>query len=109
MKTSIRARAGRRVQTLLLAVALLLPFAQLGAFVHALSHVAAAGDSSVPPGEACDACVGYSVLGGSMRVDPPAFVPRALSHAIPAALPAAPIQGRRTNHYLPRAPPTPFA
>lgn len=106
-----------RAWSLALALAALLPFAQFGGLVHALAHVAAAGDAggaggadkSPPPAESCDACAGYSAVGGALPVATALAEGPWLSHVPPVMRVGTSAVGARPRFFRSRAPPAPLA
>lgn len=100
--------------SLVLALALLLPFVQFGGFVHALSHLTApaeatGGEKSIAPADTCDACAGYSALGGPLGAMPPAIAAAPLAQPRAGALGAREAQSLAPRPYHSRAPPAPLA
>lgn len=91
-------------------IALLLVFGQVGAQLHALSHLVpavAAGapdEPSLPHTQVCDKCIAYAQLGSALHASAPSLPlgrqAVGASESIPAALLPRPAQS-----YLARAPP----
>ena len=108
----VRRRARPRAWGLLLCLALALPFAQFGAFAHALSHlrapdrVQAPPDKPLPAHAGCESCVGYSALGDAPVVTHAAPPSTAARHATPARAPALAAFVAFVLAYSSRAPPS---
>lgn len=83
-------------------------FAQGGMSVHAISHVAAAGqsdDDGLPHEPACDLCAGYAQFSGAAPLPDALPMPGNLAGQELPRQPAAIIAGRLAFHSLARAPP----
>ena len=99
-----------RLRALLLCLAFLLPFAQMGAYAHALSHggnVAAGKDSA--PHTACELCAACSALDGAAPVAAPAFALESPGRVMPGQPAAVAHRPAVELRYRSRAPPTPLA
>ncbi|MEJ6022366.1 hypothetical protein [Ramlibacter sp. PS4R-6] len=96
----------RFLWTLLLA--LVLPFAQVAAAAHEVSHVrAAASDKSGVPAPHCDVCaVAAAVTGGGAASDAPVLLHAPVRHEQPLAQSPAPHAGEPIAFFLSRAPPS---
>lgn len=95
-----------------LCFALVLLFAQQGAVLHALSHLAenrsahSGEEKHLPHSPACDKCVMYAGLGGAAASAPLFFAPQPVIAVLAAALFALFFAAPR-RPYLSRAPPRP--
>lgn len=103
-------RAALPFVRLLLCAAWLLPVAQLGAELHAISHLGVArssqpADAQTAHGSSCETCLGFSALGsGVTAVSAPHLIwpPTAISMA---AAPLPPLSSAFRPAYSSRAPP----
>ena len=88
-------------------LALLLPFAQLAAAAHEVTHVRAAlQDQSAPASIQCDLCaVAAAVVGGAALSQPPVVVHAPLPQAQPAQRRVAQRAAPRFASFRSRAPP----
>jgi hypothetical protein len=94
----------------LLALALVLPLAQLAGAMHAYVHLqdpaATRSDKHAPGSSTCDLCVLAAAIGGTAPGSTPAGAPLAqLEHAAPADPASAPPFAAAPAHYRSRAPP----
>jgi hypothetical protein len=93
----------------LLALALVLPLAQLAGAMHAYVHLqdpAATRSDKHAPASTCDLCVLAAAIGGTAPGSTPASAPLALlAHAAPADPASAPPFAAAPAHYRSRAPP----
>lgn len=99
-----------RLRALLLCLAFLLPFAQLGAYAHALSHAGniAAGKDSTPH-TACELCAACSALDGAAPVAALALALESPDPVVPGQPAAAAYRPALEVRYRSRAPPIPLA
>ncbi|HEU5296894.1 MAG TPA: hypothetical protein VFU71_19080, partial [Burkholderiaceae bacterium] len=101
-------RSTRRLAWLL-ALALLLPFAQSLAWAHQLTHHSAQRADAGALGQldtSCAICLGAAPLhGGALPAAQPIVVAPSLAHAAPTALADAWQRHAETHAYLSRAPP----
>lgn len=90
-----------------LLLALILPFAQVAAAAHEVSHVRAAlSDKSGAPAPHCDVCaVAAAVTGGGAASEAPALLHAPAAHQQPAARSQAPHAVESAAFFLSRAPP----
>jgi hypothetical protein len=111
MRASRSPRISRRCLTWLVWLGLLLPVAQVGAAVHALSH--ARPDASresdgkqAPQAGHCDLCLIAAAIGGAAPLAQPATsLPPAIGLELPQAVSADVLPAEAAHAYRSRAPP----
>ena len=92
-----------------LLLALILPFAQVAAAAHEVSHVRAAlADKSGVPAPHCDVCaIAAAVTGGGAASEAPVLAHAPAANEQPASVAPAPHTAERFAFFLSRAPPSP--